>query len=140
MKSVGIREFRDHATKLIAAGETLAIEKHGEPVGFYVPIVAKDREVGVKVLERLGSVVSDVLEQTGLTEDELVAAIRDVDVARPALIAGPGAGNSLEMGAGISMVQWPQGDAAQEPTYPIEFSGAIDAPPGVEPQPDEARS
>lgn len=140
MKSVGIREFRDHATKLIAAGETLAIEKHGEPVGFYVPIVAKDREVGVKVLERLGSVVSDVLEQTGLTEDELVAAIRDVEVERPALIAGPGAGNYPEMGAGISMVQWPKGGPAQEPTYPIEFSGAIDAPPGVEPQPDEARS
>ena len=79
MKSVGIREFRDHATKLIAAGETLAIEKHGEPVGFYVPIVAKDREVGIKVLERLDAVVSDLLEQTGLTEDEFVNAIQGTE-------------------------------------------------------------
>ncbi len=112
MKSVGIREFRDHATKLIASGETLAIEKHGEPVGFYVPIVAKDREVGVKVLERLGSVVSDVLEQTGLTEDELVAAIRDVEVRRP----------------------------AQGLIHPFGYFSSISAPPGVEPQSDEARS
>ena len=85
MKSVGIREFRDHATKLIAAGETLAIEKHGEPVGFYVPIVAKDREVGIKVLERLDAVVSDLLEQTGLTEDEFVNAIQGTE-GNPVLV------------------------------------------------------
>ena len=75
MRSVGVREFRDHATKLIGSGETLVIEKHGEPVGFFVPIVAKDRRAGAQTLERLDVLVTEVLEGTGLTEDELVSEI-----------------------------------------------------------------
>ena len=75
MRSVGVREFRDHATKLIGAGETLVIERHGEPVGFFVPIVAKDRRAGSQALERLDVLVTEVLEETGLTEDELVSEI-----------------------------------------------------------------
>ncbi len=37
MKQVGIREFRDHATKYLAGDEVLAIERHGQPIGFYIP-------------------------------------------------------------------------------------------------------
>ena len=73
MKSVGIREFRDRATQLIASGETLVVEKHGEPVGFFVPIVARDRRAGAVALDRLGETVRGVLAKTGLTEDDLVA-------------------------------------------------------------------
>ncbi|WP_419840104.1 type II toxin-antitoxin system Phd/YefM family antitoxin [Candidatus Poriferisodalis sp.] len=73
MKSVGIREFRDRATQLIASGETLVVEKHGEPVGFFVPIVARDRRAGAAALDRLGETVKGVLARTGLTEDDLVA-------------------------------------------------------------------
>ncbi len=82
MRSVGVREFRDHATKLIGSGETLVIEKHGEPVGFFVPIVAKDRRAGAQTLERLDVIVSEVLEGTGLTEDELVSEIVGADDGR----------------------------------------------------------
>lgn len=75
MRSVGVREFRDHATKLIGSGETLVIEKHGEPVGFFVPIVAKDRRAGAQALERLDVLVTEVLEERDLTEDELVSEV-----------------------------------------------------------------
>ena len=44
MRAIGVREFRDQATSLLAAGETLVIERHGEAIGFYVPIQAKDRK------------------------------------------------------------------------------------------------
>ena len=79
MRSVGVREFRDHATKLIGSGETLVIEKHGEPVGFFVPIVAKDRRAGAQALERLDVLVTEVLEERGLSEDELVSEIVGAD-------------------------------------------------------------
>lgn len=79
MRSVGVREFRDHATKLIGSGETLVIEKHGEPVGFFVPIVAKDRRSGAQALERLDVLVTEVLEERGLSEDELVSEIVGAD-------------------------------------------------------------
>ena len=81
MKSVGIREFRDRATQLIASGETLVVEKHGEPVGFFVPIVAKDRRAGAVALDRLGETVRGVLAKTGLAEDDLVAEFAGADLA-----------------------------------------------------------
>lgn len=72
MKSVGVREFRDQATTMLGAGETLVIERHGEPIGFFVPITAKDRRAGRKALGRLVDVVDDVLREAGVDEDELV--------------------------------------------------------------------
>lgn len=75
MRSVGVREFRDQATSIMAAGETLVIERHGEPIGFFVPITAKDREAGRAVLGRLGQVVADVMHATGVDEDELVREV-----------------------------------------------------------------
>jgi len=75
MRSVGVREFRDQATKMMSAGETLVIERHGEPIGFFVPISAKDRRGGRKALGRLGDTVDDLLAATGLDEDELVSEV-----------------------------------------------------------------
>jgi antitoxin (DNA-binding transcriptional repressor) of toxin-antitoxin stability system len=74
---VGVREFRDHATSLIASGETIVIERHGEPVGFFVPITAKDRRQGRASLGRLGRLVDEVLQRAELDEDELVRQVTD---------------------------------------------------------------
>ena len=75
MRAIGIREFRDQATSILAGGETLVIERHGEPIGFFVPITAKDRRVGRAALGRLGEVLDDVVARTGLDEDEIVQEI-----------------------------------------------------------------
>lgn len=75
MRSVGVREFRDRATTMMATGETLVIERHGEPIGFFVPITAKDRRAGRAALGRLGELITDTLQQTALDEDELVREI-----------------------------------------------------------------
>lgn len=72
MRRVGIREFRDQATTILSSGETLVIERHGEPVGFFVPIRAKDRAAGRVALGRLAEFVDALLDRYGLTEDELV--------------------------------------------------------------------
>ena len=75
MRTVGVREFRDQATSMMGAGETLVIERHGEPIGFFVPITAKDRRAGREALGRLGAALDSVLETTGLDEDELVTEV-----------------------------------------------------------------
>jgi hypothetical protein len=60
---------------MMGAGETLVIERHGEPIGFYVPIAAKDRKAGRRVLGRLGAAVDTVLATAALDEDELVGEV-----------------------------------------------------------------
>lgn len=71
MRAVGVREFRDQATSMMGAGETLVIERHGEPIGFFVPVTAKDRKAGRKALGRLGTAIEDFLTAAGVSEDEL---------------------------------------------------------------------
>ncbi len=71
MKRVGVREFRDHATQYLAGDEVLAIERNGQPIGFYVPTGASRHENAVQALERLQQTVQRVLSETGLSEEEL---------------------------------------------------------------------
>lgn len=75
MRTVGVREFRDQASSIMAAGETLVIERRGEPIGFFVPVTAKDRRGGRNTLGRLGAALDSLRVQTGLSEDELVAEV-----------------------------------------------------------------
>ena len=73
MKRVGVREFRDRATQLLSGGEVLAIERHGQPIGFYIPTGPNRRESLVQALERLEQTVQRVRAETGLAEAELSA-------------------------------------------------------------------
>ncbi len=72
MRSVGVREFRDRATQIMAGSETLVIERRGVPIGFYVPIATIDRSIGDKALTELGKVVEEVLALTSLSEEKAV--------------------------------------------------------------------
>ncbi len=71
MKHVGVREFKDKATAMMSSGETLVIERHGKPIGFFVPVDATDRKRGRAALGRLGQAVDTALDQTGLDEEQL---------------------------------------------------------------------
>ena len=77
MRHVGVREFKDQATSMMSSGETLVIERHGKPIGFFVPVDAKDRTRGRAALGRLGRVVDDVLASTGLDEEQLAEELTD---------------------------------------------------------------
>ena len=71
MKRVGVRDFRDHATRYLSGDDVLAIERHGQPIGFYVPVGASRQENFVAALERLDQTVKRVLAETGLSEEDL---------------------------------------------------------------------
>jgi hypothetical protein len=71
MKRVGVREFRDHATQYLASDEVLAIERHGQPIGFYIPTGKSRQENFQEALARLEQTVGQVLAETGMSEDQL---------------------------------------------------------------------
>ena len=73
MKRVGVREFKDKVTALIAEEKGLVIEKHGKPVGFYIPLVTKDKAAAREAAQRLERTIEGVLEHTGMTREELIA-------------------------------------------------------------------
>ena len=70
VRTVGVRDFRDHATEYLAGDQAVAITRHGRVIGFYVP-VPYEREETERALERLGDTVSRIRAETGMSEQEL---------------------------------------------------------------------
>lgn len=75
MKEAGIREFRDHATKYVGGDDVVAVTHHGRTMGYYIPVRPKRDEEARQAMAQLREAVERVLQETGMTEDELVRAV-----------------------------------------------------------------
>jgi len=74
LRNVGVREFRDHATNYLSGSDPIAVSKHGRVIGFYIPLQRDEDEVR-RAVAKLGDTVGQVLEESGLSEDELAALL-----------------------------------------------------------------
>lgn len=73
MRSVGVREFRDNATKLLAAGEGLRIERHGHLVGYFVPA---ERQGGPPALVELARLLREAIDESELSQSEMISLLK----------------------------------------------------------------
>ncbi len=71
MRHVGVREFRDKATMYLSGNEIVTAEKHGQPIGYYIPAPKASQEKIREDLAHLAAAVKHALDETGMTEDEL---------------------------------------------------------------------
>ncbi|MFZ0820958.1 MAG: hypothetical protein WAM91_12875 [Candidatus Acidiferrales bacterium] len=71
---VGIREFREKlATFILEADTPLAITRHGDTVGFYIPVRRKRTETERAALEEAAARLQQILAAKGISEDEIVS-------------------------------------------------------------------
>lgn len=82
--TVGVREFREDLASYIDQAETVTVTRHGEPVGFFVPVV-RDRKAEILAAVEATRRVQAMLEERGISEDEIVA---EIDAMRRAERAG----------------------------------------------------
>ena len=75
MKTVGVREFRDHAPSYLAGSEPIAVSNLGTVIGFYIPL-PRDPEETQRAVERLGARVHEILADTGMSEEQLAELFR----------------------------------------------------------------
>ncbi len=75
MKTVGVREFRDHAPSYLAGSEPIAVSNRGTVIGFYIPL-PRDPEETQRAVERLGARVQEILANTGMSEEQLAELFR----------------------------------------------------------------
>lgn len=71
MRHVGVREFRDKATAYLSGNEIVTVEKHGKPIGYYIPAPRASEEERQAALTQFNAAVQRFLKESGLTEDEL---------------------------------------------------------------------
>ena len=76
MESIGIREFREKLSSFLESSTPVAITRHGETVGFYIPVRRKQKDADLDALRRAGEQLDALIAAAGTTEDELVADFR----------------------------------------------------------------
>ena len=70
---VGIREFRAGLADYVDADEPVAVTRHGQTVGYFIP-VKRDRAADVATLKAAGEKLDALLQ---LEESEVDAAVED---------------------------------------------------------------
>lgn len=74
MRAIGIRAFRDNATKHLAGREALEIQRHGHTVGYFVPHRDPDGRPPLATLARL---LDRAIDESDLSQEELVALLAE---------------------------------------------------------------
>ncbi len=71
---IGLREFREKLAHYVLDTETpVAITRHGETVGFFIPARPKRTAADHAALQDAAARFAQLLTASGATEDELVA-------------------------------------------------------------------
>ncbi len=71
-EKIGIREFRENLAGYLEAGRPLAITRHGETLGFYIPAQKRSRKAELEAMRAAAKELDAMIASWGATEDELM--------------------------------------------------------------------
>ena len=71
-QTVGIREFRENLAAFLESSEPVAVTRHGEVVGYYIPARRSKELSDLAALKLAWSKLDALLAASGVTEEELV--------------------------------------------------------------------
>jgi antitoxin (DNA-binding transcriptional repressor) of toxin-antitoxin stability system len=69
---VGIREFRENLSSYLESKTPVAITRHGDTIGIYVPTRPKPSQADLEALRIAGEKMQELIAAAGATEDELM--------------------------------------------------------------------
>lgn len=76
-QKVGIREFRERLTTFLEASGPVAITRHGETVGYYIPARPSKNAAHLASLRTAAAHLDALLAASGATEEELVSEFKE---------------------------------------------------------------
>jgi antitoxin (DNA-binding transcriptional repressor) of toxin-antitoxin stability system len=77
-EKVGIREFRENLAAYLEGGRPLAITKHGETLGFFVPAKKRNLQADLEAMRAAAKDMDEIIQGWGATEEELMAEIEEI--------------------------------------------------------------
>ncbi len=69
---IGIREFRENLAGYLESGTPLAIMRHGETLGFYIPAKKRSRKAELEAMRAAAKDLDEMISSWGASEDELM--------------------------------------------------------------------
>ena len=78
LEKIGIREFRNNLAKYISVTEPVAVMRHGQTVGYFLPTHKKPEQAELESLKVAAEKLDRLLADKGIIEDELVEEYRQL--------------------------------------------------------------
>ena len=75
---IGIREFRENLAGYLESGTPLAITRHGETLGFYIPARKRSRKAELEAMRAAARDLDEMITSWGATEDELMDEYKEI--------------------------------------------------------------
>ena len=77
-EKIGIREFRENLASYLEGGKTIAITRHGETLGFFIPAQKKSRKAEVEAMRAAARELDAMIADWGSSEDELMREYKQI--------------------------------------------------------------
>lgn len=78
VQKIGVREFREHLPEYLLSSSPVAITRHGETLGFYIPSHGRSENNDISALKKVATQLDSLLAAHGISEDELLAEFREL--------------------------------------------------------------
>ena len=75
---VGMREFRENLAGYLEAGTPLAIMRHGETLGYYIPAQKRNRKAELEAMRAAAKDLDEMIASWGTGEDELIEEYKGI--------------------------------------------------------------
>ena len=75
---VGIREFRENLADYLESGAPLAITRHGETLGFYIPAQKRSRKAELEAMRAAAKDLDEMIASWSASEDELMEEFKGI--------------------------------------------------------------
>jgi len=73
---VGIREFRENLSGYLESSEPVAITRHGQTIGVYLPAKRDITQADKEAFRAANAQMRSLLKDAGMTEDDVVNEFR----------------------------------------------------------------
>ena len=75
---IGMREFRENLAGYLESGTPLAIMRHGETLGYYIPARKRSRKAEIEAMRAAAKDLDAMIASWGANEDELVEEYKEI--------------------------------------------------------------
>jgi hypothetical protein len=75
---IGIREFRENLAGYLESDQPLAITRHGETLGFYIPAQKHSRAAELEAMRAAAKDLDEMIASWGASENELMDEYKQI--------------------------------------------------------------
>jgi antitoxin (DNA-binding transcriptional repressor) of toxin-antitoxin stability system len=77
-EKIGMREFRENLAGYLEGGRPLAITRHGETLGFFIPAKKHSRRADLEAMRAAANELDGMIKSWGVSEEVLMSEYKEI--------------------------------------------------------------